>query len=506
MKTQKKHWSIIIILLAGFIIRMVYLYYFKDTVFFNPFLLDKHDQKTFILWAQNILQNPWYVNGEAFYMAPLYPYFLAVIYALSSGSIFVISIVHLLMDVCLCYFIYYLGRKVYNEQVGVIAAFLVCFYRTSIVYSATILSDGLIYFLYIAFITLVYLALQKPSIARWIFAGIVLGFSALAKPTIAIYLPFLFIGLYLYPKKELLPGRFNYRLQPIIILAILLASSGVTILPVTIRNYFVSGEFVPICTNGPVNWQIGNSSDSIGLFYYPKGELLSPFSIAFWKLFFTKVNLFFTSYEWPQNLDVQLIEKVVPVLKLAFVKFGFIVPLGVGGLLLFFKNWRKNFIFITFTLSNVLWVVLFFVTDRYRLPAVGCFSVCAAYLIVWTVERLKDKKLLIPVSLWLFVGFFAFFFNITPGPLIPDESYIIFSNLSIRNIQYDLKQRDVKKAYKKALMYFKISPEDYRSNYLLACTFYEQGEKDTAVSFLNNTLRLNPDFQPARDMLQDILR
>jgi 4-amino-4-deoxy-L-arabinose transferase-like glycosyltransferase len=506
MKIPKRYYPIAIVLIAGFIFRLLYLYYFKETVFFNPFLLDKHDQKTFILWAQQILQNPWYVDGKPFYMAPFYPYFLAVVYAITSGNIAVISVIQLFMDVLLCYFIYYLGSKIYNRWTGLIAAVLVCFYRTAIVYSATILSDGLIYFLYIFFIALVYFALQKPSFVRWLFTGMVLGFAALAKPTIAVYLPFLFIGLYLYPEKDILPNNINRKFQPVVILIILLAVSGFTILPVTIRNYFVSGEFIPICTNGPVNWQIGNSSDSIGLFFYPKGELLSPFSSGFWRLFLTKLQLFFTSYEWPQNLNVPLMERVVPVLKGAFVKFGFIVPVGVGGLLLLFKDWKKNFIFITFALSNVLWVVLFFITDRYRLPAVGCFSISAAYLMVWTVERLKGKKLLVPVSLWLFVGLFAFFFNATPGPLIPDTSYIIFSNISIRNIQYDLKHNNVEKAHKKALTYFRLAPNNYQSNYLLACTFYGQGQRDRALMFLNKTLQLNPDFQPAQDMLRYLLR
>lgn len=504
MKIKKKHFLFFGILLAGFILRMVYLYYFKDSVYFNPFLLDKHDQKTFILWAQDILQNPWYVKGDAFYMAPLYPYFLSGLYALFSGNLILVSIIQLLMDTVVCYLIYYLGSKIYDERVGITAAFLACFYRTSIVYAATILSDGLIYFLYLFFIALVYFALQKPNLARWLFAGIVLGLAALAKPTIAVYLPFLFIGLYLYPVKNFLPGKIKRNLQPLLILAFLLFVSGMTILPVTVRNLFVSGRFVPICTNGPVNWQIGNSADSIGLFHYPRGELLSPLSSAFWKLFLTKLHLFLTSYEWPQNLNVHLMEEVIPVLKMAFVKFGFIIPLGVAGLLVLFRDWKRNFIFITFTLSNVLWVVLFFITDRYRLPAVGCFSVCAAYLIIWTVEKLKEKKLLLPVCLWLFAGSFAFFFNARPGPLIPDISYTVFSGISIRNIQYDLQQQDVKTAHKKAVAYFKLMPGDYHANFLLACTFYGQGHRDTAISLLNRTLQINPNFQPAQNMLQDL--
>ena len=492
-----------IILLFGFILRCVYLYYFKDSAYFNPFLMDGYDQKTFILWAQQILQHP-FAKGDPFYMAPLYAFFLSFLHLISGGNLIIISLIQLVIDVVLCFLLYYLGKTLYNEWSGIIAAFLACFYRTSIVYAATILSDGLIYFLYILFITLIYFSLQKPNFTRWIITGIVLGLSALAKPTIAIFFPFLLLGLYLYPEKKFLPVEIKAKLQPLTIFFLLLFISGLVILPVTIRNYYASGQFVPICTNGPVNWKIGNSADSIGLFHYPKGELLSPLSLAFWKLFITKLHLFFTSYEWPQNLNVHLMEEVIPTLKYAFVKFGFIVPMGFAGFVILFKNWRKNFIFITFTISNVLWVVLFFITDRYRLPAVGCFSICAGYLIVWSLEQLKAKKLLQPIFVWLIAGIFAFYFNTKPGPLISDVSYRVFANLSVKNIQYDLQQKNLSKAYKEALTYYRILPGDFKANFLLANTFFLKGDKKTAEILLKRTLTLSPDFIPAQKMLKYI--
>ncbi|HOL21975.1 MAG TPA: glycosyltransferase family 39 protein [bacterium] len=493
-----------IILFVGFILRCIYLYYFKDTPYFNPFLMDGHDQKTFILWAQQILKHPWYVNGEPFYMAPLYAYFLAFSHLITGGNLLLIAMIQLTIDVLLCFLIYYTGKILYNEWAGIIAAGLSIFYRTSIVYAATVLSDSLIYFLYILFIMLVYYSLQKPNFIRWVITGILLGLSALAKPTIAIFLPFFLVGLYVYPEKKFLPVDIKEKFQPLVIFFIVLIISGMVILPITVRNYYVSGKFIPICTNGPVNWRIGNSTDSIGLFHYPEGKLLSPSSLAFWKLFFRKMGFFFTSYEWPQNLNVHLMEKVIPVLKIAFVKFGFIIPAGLTGLFVLFRNWKKNFIFITFTISNVLWVVLFFITDRYRLPAVGCFSVCAGSLIVWCIEKLKAKKLLQPVIVLVIASTFAFFFNTKPGPLVPEVSYRVFANLSIKNIQYDIQQNNLQKAHKEALTYYRILPGDFRASFLLANTFFLQGERETAIGLLKQTLELNPQFTPARDMLNSI--
>ena len=179
----------------------------------------------------------------------------------------------------------------------------------------------------------------------------VLGLAALAKPTIAIFLPFLLIGLYLYPEKKFLPFTIKEKWQPLTVFLLLLGISGLVILPITIRNYYVSGMFVPICTNGLVNWKISNADDSLRLFHYPTGKLLSPIS-GFLEAFLYKDGIFFTSYEWPQNLNVYLIERIIPSLKFAFIRFGFIIPVGIAGLLVMFRDWKRNFIFITFTVTN----------------------------------------------------------------------------------------------------------------------------------------------------------
>jgi len=169
-----------------------------------------------------------------------------------------------------------------------------------------------------------------------------------------------------------------------------------------------------------------------------------------------------------------------------------------------FRDWKKNFIFITFTLSNVLWVVLFFITDRYRLPAVGCFAVSGACLIMWSIEKLRRKKPLHAVPFWIIAAVFAFFFNNSPGPLIPEGSYRGFSGLSIKNIQHDLEFHDIKAAHKKAVAYFNFMPTDYRASFFLAITFLEQGDRQNGILLLNKTMELNSAFQPAKDILSTL--
>lgn len=493
------------ILLLAFFIRISYLFFLKDTVFYDPYIMDKHDQKTFILWAEQILKHPLYVDGNVFYMAPFYPYFLAFLYFITGGSLFCIYIIQILFDVFLCYLIYLLGKMLVDEWVGILSCFFCAFYKTFIVYSVSILSDSMITFLYIAFITCLYISLKKHSFKWWILTGILLGFSALAKPTIGIFLIFLLIGLILYPEEEIVPLKISILKQKFLVFFILIFISGLVILPVTIRNWYVGKVFVPICSNGPENWRIGNSADSIGLFYYPKGPLLSPFSMDFWKLFVKKLNIFFTSYEWPQNMNIYLMDELIPFLKFAFIRFGFIVPVGLFGLILFFRNFKRNFLYISFTLSNVLWVVLFFITDRYRLPAVCCFSISAGYLILWCINEIfKNKKIFKPFFLLLGISIFAYIFNYAPSELLPEESKKIFGYLSSKGIVKELEAKEINKAFKKATDFLRILPNDPKSNFLMAVVYYEKGDKNKTYEYLNRTLELDPEFKLAEEFLKDL--
>jgi len=498
---MKKKKLLLLILVLGFVLRIFYLFYFKDTPFFNPALMDKHDQKTFHLWAEQIQQHPLYVDGKIFYMSPLYPYFLSFLYGISGKNFFVVSFFQLMLDIVMCLCLYLLGKYIFDKRVGLLAAFLGCFYRTFIVYAGTVLSDSLILFLYIAFITSLYFTLKKPNIWRWVLSGFILGLAALAKPTIGIYLPFLLAGLFFYPVTDFLPFKFRKKINVLFCFGILLGVAGLTILPVTIRNYILGRSFVPICSNRLINWQIGNSADSLGLFCYPRGPLLSPFSIAFWKLQLQKTIFFFNSYEWPQNLSVHLIEKIIPVLKLAFVRFGLVVPVGMAGLVLLCKNWRKNFLFISFTFTNILWVILFFITDRYRLPAVGCLIISASYTFVWTLDRLKEKRITKPLVTWFSIGIFAYFFNVLPGPLVPGMYYKIFSLLSKKNISFALEQRNLSAAFKKAELFVKTVPGNPDAYFFLAYVYAEKGNTSEAIFNLEKSLKLNPEYEPAKQLL-----
>jgi len=494
-----------IILLFAFSIRLSYLIEFRSTVFSNASLMKGMDQRTFNIWAEAIVKNPWVGDGKVFYMAPGYPYFVAAIYKIFGlNSYFTVSFIQILLDMLLCLLLFFLGKWLFNERVGLLASLFAGFYRPFIFYSATLLSDSLILFLNIFSIFTVYWALRKKSYKRWVLVGLVMGFAALTKPTILLFLPFLLIGLLLYPPHLYPPprgGRNSGGVNPFLAWGIVILLMIIIISPVTIRNWQISRRFVPICSNGAVNYKIGNSLDSIGLFMYPKKSLASPFSKPFWRLQGKKLSFFSNSYEWPQNLNIYLLKKITRTLKLPLFGFGFIVPLGILGLFLAFLRRRKSLLLILFTLCNVIWVIGFFVTSRYRLPAVGSLILFAAFFIDWFILKIREKKSISVITTFLIFLLLFSFINNWQGEKIGSVHLGAFSLLTYKNVNNDIAEGNLLLALKRAKSLVSLLPSSPLGHQALATIYFNLEEFNLAKNEAEITLKYDPEAQGAEKIL-----
>lgn len=480
-----------IILIFAFSLRLFYLLEFRQTVFFNASLMKGMDQRTFDIWAEKIVKNPWVGDGKIFYMAPGYPYFVAGIYKMfGSSNYFAVAFIQILLDTLLCLLLFFLGKWLFNKRVGLLAAFFAAFYRPFIFYSVPLLSDSLILFLNIFTIFIIYWALKKRDYKRWVLVGLVMGLAALVKPTILLFLPFLLIGLYFYPKK-----KFNPLLSWLVVILFI----AIIISPVTIRNYKLSGRFAPICSNGAVAYKIGNSVDSIGLFMYPKKSLAAIFSRVFWKLQGKKLSFFFNSYEWPQNLNIYLLTKITKTLKFPLFGFGLLVPLGILGL--FISLNKKYLLLFFFTLCNILWVIAFFVTSRYRLPAVGCLILFAAFFIDWLFLKIKERNP-VPVVITIFLLLILFpFVNNWKGGKIGSVALKNFVFLTYKNVNSDIAEGNLLLSLKRAKSLISLLPRSPLGHQILATVYFNLKEFDLAQKEAEVTLKYDPEAQGAKKIL-----
>ncbi len=400
---KAKNLILLIILLLGLILRLSYLSEFRQTPFFNAQLLSGLDQQT---WDENgamVVSHPWLVDGSPFYQAPGYAYFLAVVYSIFGvHNYLAVGIIQVLLDLLAAFLIFLLGRRLWNDWVGLIACLLYSLYRPFIYYSATLLSDSFILFTNVLCLFLVYWTLEHPERKdRWLLAGLGFGLAAITKPTILLF-AFLSLPIFLTSLSPMGRGkvrgvvaghceaRFLRRGNLILPFSLFLLGFFLLVGPVSIRNSLLANKFVTVATYGNVNWQIGNSADSIGLFMYPKGPLLSPASLDFWKLWGRKTLFFFSSYEWPQNLNIYVLTSITNTLKLPLFAFGLIVPLGLVG---FFTAANSKYRYLQiYTFANVISIVAFFITSRYRLPAAAGFILLASGYLYFLFEKIRSLR------------------------------------------------------------------------------------------------------------------
>jgi len=188
-----------------------------------------------------------------------------------------------------------------------------------------------------------------------------------------------------------------------------------TISPATIRNYLVSGKFVLISINGPVNLWIGNNPYAEGWFQYPPSEysdkvsrkvkekgdkayieevarFAKEYPAQFIGLLFKKFLFFWDSTEIANNVNYELYKDLSWILKIVILGFGLIGSLALLGILLSLRAWQKNLLLYLFILSSMLATILLFVLARYRITFVPCLIPFAGFAIWWWYGKIKAKS------------------------------------------------------------------------------------------------------------------
>lgn len=209
--------------------------------------------------ALNLLGGKGFVTSFNYraYRPPAYPFFLAALYP-GGGPTLVRAVQFLLSSASVVLFAA-LASRLFRRKVGIVTGVILAAWPGLIYYSSQMLGETLFIFLLALFFFLFFRL--RPETHWWGFAaaGILLGLGSLCRP---VLLPFslllFFLGLGAgFQRKSLLIYLF----------------CALTIAPWTFRNYLVLGHFVPISTNGGINFLYGNNADNpAGGANFAKGE------------------------------------------------------------------------------------------------------------------------------------------------------------------------------------------------------------------------------------------
>src|SRR4051812_19484581 len=124
----------LLIFVIALAIRLVHVWQLKGSPFFDTLLGDAHG---YDLWAQRLAAGNW-IGTDVFYQAPLYPYFLGVVYAVAGRDLLIVRIVQALIGSASCALLGMAGARMFSKRVGVAAGLALALWAPAIFF------DGLL--------------------------------------------------------------------------------------------------------------------------------------------------------------------------------------------------------------------------------------------------------------------------------------------------------------------------------------------------------------------------
>ena len=320
-------------------------------------------------------------------------------------------------------------------------------YPLSIWFDGELLLEGLLTFLVL--LGFVLLLRSRDKDRQWWLPGLVFGLAAIARPNVLAFLAVLPVWLLLERGRSRLTGPA--RQTGLTRLAFVWGAAALVILPVTIRNYVVSHQFVPIAWQAGTNFYIGNSPESDGVTAIVPGTRATWWGgyddvkrlaeeaagrplkgaeidrywlgkgLEFWRkhpgkalgLFCRKTFLWFAGYEVGNDRDFYAVKRYSFINYLLFnsrflkLPFGILLPLALAGVWFARRQWRRLLPLYLFVGAYSLSFIAFFVTSRYRMPLIPIAAILAAIGLIGLIRPIPRRERGIALALAAFLLFNA---------------------------------------------------------------------------------------------------
>ena len=496
-RERERIWVLAIFCLA-FALRIIYLLQIKaNPHFFSPTM----DPLYHDAWAQNIAGGNW-IGSKVFFRAPFYAYFLAIVYKIFGHSYIVPRVIQHLLGSVSCILVYFLAKRLFNRKVAIVSGIIAATYGMLIYFEGELLLDSFLVFFDLLLILFLLRAKENPRFSGWLICGVILGFSAITRPNVLAFVPFVWLWIFLvFRKKKTFKTVLTYS-------ASFVLGSILVIAPVTLRNIVAGKDTVLIASQGGINFYIGNNknADGVSAIFYREdwqyrdfqqmaeketGQSLKPSEISNYyyrkgldfylenpsgafKLLIKKVYLFWSRFEISNNQNIYFFRQYSSLIRILPLGFWLVGPLGLTGMILSMRTLRRSkktrlgkiadpskriLLPVLFILCYMATVVAFFVPARFRLPVIPLLLIFSGFSLVWLFERLREKKV-------AFVGTFLLV-------LIP---FVLLSNSNA----YHLRVGDFSQAH-----------------FSLGNVYLKEGKLDLALAEFNSVLASNPGYNRA---------
>ena len=524
---------------AAFALRLLYIFQSQHSPFYDFPLVDA---KTYTQAAAAMALG--HFGDQPFWQPPLYPHFLGALYALFEPSFTLPRLVQAALGATLCLLIFRLGR-VFAPAVGYLAAGLAACYGPFIFFEAELLPPALALVLnLLALWALLWAVEGRPR--RLLLPGFLFGLAALCVANVLAFVPVAalwlvwvrrgwFVGLRPETSASSDFGELSRRV------AVLLLGTALAVAPVTLRNYYVGGDWVLISSNAGLNFYIGNNAqydETVAIqpgpawleltarprveagvsqpsaqsrfFFAEAWDFIAQQPVLYLKLLLYKLYLFWHGDEIGRNQDLYFARQYASLLQVLLWKygvafpFGLLAPLALVGLGLSYRNGLlrrpEPLLLALFAGAYMLTVVAFFISARYRLPVIPMLLIFAAYggrelYLLWRQGAYRD----------LLVGCGAAFLlavacNFRVGAMNVEGDAHTHYRLGYVHEKKGLPINAVA-AYEQALA---LDPDIKWARFNLASLYARNGEYNRAVAAYGEFIRRFPEVARARLALGNV--
>ena len=400
---------LILILVAAVLIRIPVALLMGDRVTELPGI---QDQISYDALARSLLDGQgysftknWYPftppNTPTAHWSFLYPLYLAGTYAITGYHPLAARLLQgAVGGALLCFLVYKIGRRVADENTGLVAAGLAAVYGYLIYYSVALMTET---FSVVLILLTLYLSIElkeNPAPIRWVGLGLSLGLAALLRQTVLLFAPFLLLWLFMELRAR--GVRWWYFALPVVIIFLVIS-------PWTLRNYLVYREFLLLNSNAGYALYASNNP-SLGtnwrneLVVVPVPEELAGRNEAQLDRALTQKGVKFIVADpkrylgltlnktleyirfWPSS-DSSRISNLNRVLS-----FGLYLPFMVLGLALSVSRWRNFVPLYLFMIIHTGIHLLSWPSPRYRLPVDAVLMVFAGLTLIELAKQLKARR------------------------------------------------------------------------------------------------------------------
>ncbi|NIM97448.1 MAG: tetratricopeptide repeat protein [candidate division Zixibacteria bacterium] len=522
----------IVIFGLAFAVKLIYLAQIESSLpFFSTPTLDELYHDT---WAQQIASGDW-AGNEPFFRAPLYVYLLALMYKVFGHSLLLPRLFQMVLGSLSCVLVFFIAKKLFNGTVAILSAIMACFYAMLIFYDLQLLITSLLVFVDLVIIGLLIRAGEKPKSLNWLLCGLVLGLSAIARPNILAFVPFILIWMFFQFKTALRTRAILTRW------AILCAGVLLMIAPVGLRNYLVGKDLVLIAWQGGMNFYLGNNPDATGYtaasasigrdltggiertrtvaeqevgrklkpseisgFWYKKGvDFILSQPLDWLKLMGKKTVYFWKGYEISNTQNVYTHKEFSPLFDLllgsgvVYLPFGLIGPLSIMGLLVSLKNPRKYLLLYLFILSYSASIIVFFVCSRFRMPVIPLLLMFSSFFLWWLFRKIKSKQSTSVLISLCAVAILVVVLNTRLENLVGDQRFADHYSLGASYQQLGRWDEAIQE-YRTSL---EFRPNFAHAHHGLAYVYEKLDKIDLAIQEYGNAIRGDPPFESSYNNL-----